>query len=123
MDIKDNFSIFNLFLDKHVKIYTSEGNFRIRVLTIREFCLDETYNAMYHMWTLPSSKLEKTLPIKTETSLKLVHNLLFQLGMYKEYSGIVEKTREALEFFIPNIEIDYADKQLIVDDIIITEEI
>ena len=49
MEIRDNFNIFNLFLDKHVKIYVDNKFFRIRVLTIREFCVEETYNAMYHM--------------------------------------------------------------------------
>ena len=49
MEIRDSFNIFNLFLDKHVKIYVDNKFFRVRVLTIREFCMEETYNAMYHM--------------------------------------------------------------------------
>ena len=123
MEIRDNFNIFNLFLDKHVKIYVDNKFFRVRVLTIREFCVEETYNAIYHMWTLPSSQIEKTLPILTRTSFELVYNILFQMGIYKEFSGITTSMVNALEFFLPELEIDYQNKQLIVDNIIITEDI
>lgn len=123
MEIKDNFSIFNLFLDKHVKIYIDKNFFRVRVLTIREFCIEDTYNAMYHMWTLPTSQIEKILPIPTKTSFELVCNILFQMGIYKEFSGITASTVEALKFFLPELEINYSNKQLIVDNITITEDI
>ena len=123
MEIRDNFNIFNLFLDKHVKIYVDNKFFRVRVLTIREFCVEETYNAMYHMWTLPSSQIEKILPISTKTSFELVHNILFQMGIYKEFSSIATTMVDALEFFLPELKIDYQNKQLIVDNITITEDI
>lgn len=123
MEIRDSFNIFNLFLDKHVKIYVDNKFFRVRVLTIREFCMEETYNAMYHMWTLPSSKIEKILPISTKTSFELVHNIIFQMGIYKEFSSITTSMMSALEFFLPELEIDYQNKQLIVDNIIITQDI
>ena len=123
MEIKDNFSLFNLFLDKRVKIFVDKKSFYVRVLTIREFCLEEKLNAAYHMLTLSSDQLDKTLPIKIDSSFELVNNLIFQFGMYKEYASIMEYLQEAIRFFIPNIEIDYKNKQLIVDDIIITEEI
>jgi hypothetical protein len=55
--------------------------------------------------------------------LDLVYNILFNLGIYKEYEEIVLSFKEALMFFIPNIKFNYKEKILIVDDIIITEEI
>jgi hypothetical protein len=67
--------------------------------------------------------LEKTLPIKTTTSFELLNNIIFQLGMYREYSNILKSFNNVLKFFIPGIEIDYQNKKLIVDGIIITEEI
>lgn len=123
MEIKDNFSLFNLFLDKRVKIFVDKKSFYVRVLTIREFCLDEELNASYHILTLPLDELEKILPIQINNSFDLIINLFFQFGIYKEYSSMLEGLHKALKFFIPNIEIDYKNKQFIVDNIIITEEI
>ena len=45
------------------------------------------------------------------------------MGIYKEFSGITTSMVNALEFFLPELEIDYQNKQLIVDNIIITEDI
>ena len=123
MEIKDNFNLFNLFLDKKVKISIDKKSFYVRVPTVREFCMEEEINSMFHMWTLSSEQLEKTLPIKTTTSFELLNNIIFQLGMYREYSNILKNFNNALKFFIPGIEIDYQNKKLIVDGIIITEEI
>lgn len=58
-----------------------------------------------------------------ETSLIFVKTIIFQLGMYKEYSTLCESFKNVLSVFIPNISIDYISKELIIDDIIITEEI
>ena len=123
MVIRDNFNIFNLFLDKKVKIYIDEKTLYVRVPTIREFSSIDQINAVYHMWILPSDKLETIIPIKSNNSLEFVKNVLFQLGMYKEFSNIANLFKISLNFYIPNIEIDYKNKQLIVDDITITEEI
>ena len=49
--------------------------------------------------------------------------MFFQFGMYKEYSGIVDNFQHALEFFIPNIEIDYKNKELTIGNITITNDI
>lgn len=123
MEIKDNFSIFNLFLDKKVKIYINQQSFYVKVPTIKEFSLNDKINATYHMWILDTDQMEKVLPLKVENPLDFVEKILFQFGMYKEYSTITETFKEVLQFFIPNIVIDYKKKQLIVDDIIITNEV
>lgn len=123
MEIKDNFGIFNLFLNKNVKIYVDQKHFLVRVPTIREFMENESINAIYHMWILPEDKIAKMLPINCEGSFDLINNILFFLGMYKEYEQIRNSFKQSLQFFIPNIEIDYKNKKLIVDDITITREI
>lgn len=45
------------------------------------------------------------------------------MGIYKEFSSIATTMVDALEFFLPELEIDYQNKQLIVDNITITEDI
>ena len=49
MEIKDNFNIFNLFLNKKVKIVVDGHSFFIRVPTIKEITENETINAIYHI--------------------------------------------------------------------------
>lgn len=49
MEIKDNFNIFNLFLDKKVKIFVDQEVFQIKLPTIREFTQMDKINAAYHI--------------------------------------------------------------------------
>ena len=121
MEFKDNFSIFNLFLDKKVKITVDQKSFYIRVPTIKEFSLNEAINSTYHMWTMSTDKMEQIIHCKS--SFEFVNNILFQLGIYKEYNSALKNFKEGLYFFIPDIKIDYKNKKLIVDDITITEEV
>ena len=123
MEIKDNFNIFNLFLDKKVKIFVDQEVFQVKLPTIREFIQMDKINATYHIWILSTDKMKSIIPIPCEDSFDLVNNILFKLGIYKEYSSIINSFKEALEFFIPNIIIDYKNKKLIVDNITITSEI
>ena len=121
MEFKDSFSIFNLFLDKKVKITVDQKSFYIRVPTIKEFSLNEAINSTYHMWTMSTDKMEQIIHCKS--SFEFVNNILFQLGIYKEYNSALKSFKEGLYFFIPDIEIDYKNKKLIVDDITITQEV
>ena len=123
MEIKDSFNLFNLFLDKHVKIFTGQKYFLVRVPTIREFSTDDTVNSVYHILTASSGNMQKLLPVEIESSYDFIKTVLFQMAIYKEYSNITQVIKDGLLFFIPKLEIDYKNKELIVDDIIITEEI
>ena len=123
MEIKDNFSLFNLFLDKNVKIYVDKKPFFIRVPTIKEFSTNDEINSTYHMWIMSIEHLEKLISLPIKSSYDFINIIVFQLGVYKEYSEVVNTMKNTLKFFIPKIEIDYKNKQLIVDGIIITEEI
>ena len=123
MEIRDNFNLFNLFLEKKVKIFVDKTSFYVRVPTIKEFSLQETINGIYHVWNLPTDKLKEIIPLPCENSLDLTKAILFQLGIYKEYSSISDNIKEGLNFFIPGVEIDYKNKELIIEDITITEQI
>ena len=123
MEIKDNFSIFNLFLDKKVKIFTDSGSFYVKIPTIKELSLDETLNSSYHIWTQPVDKMKKMLPMDFKDSFEFLNIILFQLGIYQEYNTVASNFKKTLSEIVPNIEIDYKNKQLIVNDITITSEI
>lgn len=123
MVIKDNFSIFNLFLDKNVKIFIDKQSFRVHLPTIREFSTHDKINAVYHMWTMPSEKIKASNPFHREGSFAFVHDIIFNVGQYKEYSEVAKNFKEMLEFFVPGVVLDYQNKKIIVDSITITEEI
>jgi hypothetical protein len=123
MIIKDNFNLFNLFLSKEVKVIVDHNFFHVHVPAVKDFTLNEDINAIYHVWTLPIAQMQKVLPVPCDTAFQFIHLILFQFGIYKEYAVLLKKIKEALVFFVPDIEIDYENKQLIVNDIIITEDI
>ena len=49
MELKDNFNILNLFLDKKVKIFVDQKVIQVRGPTIREFIQMDKINATYHI--------------------------------------------------------------------------
>ena len=123
MKIEDNFSLFNLFLDKHVKITVDGDSFKVRVPTIKELSLNDQLNAAYHLWILPQKKLKTIAVVPFNSSFEFLNGIIFHLGIYKEYSEVAKNFREALEFFIPGVEIDFSNKQITIEGITMTEEV
>ena len=123
MTITDNFNLFNLFLDKRVKISVDKKHFYVRVPTIKEFCVEEKINAVYHVWNLPVEQMKKFTILPCTSSYELTRTILFELGAYKEYKEILASFKEALYFILPDLNIDMDNKELITNSIIITQEI
>ena len=123
MEFKDNFGIFNLFLDKKVKVYADQKTFFVKVPTIREFNSLDYINSAYHLWNLPVSKMKQVIARECKEPLDFITNVIFYLGIYKEYEAVVKSFKSALEFYLPDLEIDYKNKQLIVGSTIITNEV
>ena len=123
MTIRDNFGIFNLFLDKKVKIFVDNKSFMMKVPTIKEFCLDEKFNAVYHIVNLPSDKMRKFTVIPCETSFELLNTIVFNLGRFKEYKDVLESFKYFLSLILPNIVIDFENKNFTINNIIMTSEI
>ena len=122
--IKDNFSILNLFLDKTVKIIINDNkSFNVVVPTIKEFSLNEVVNINYHIWTQSTKEISKKFGSDVTSSFKLINMVLFHLGIYQEYSMVKESFKSGLKYFLPDLQIDYAHKQIIIGDVILTEEI
>lgn len=123
MTLKDNYNLFNLFFNKHVKIYVDQKYFHLRLPSIKDFNFNEILNSTYHIWTSPIEKLQTMMPVLCENSFDFVLHTLFQMGIYKEYTSITQNFINTLNFLIPEIKIDYKNKNLMVNDIIITNEI
>jgi hypothetical protein len=121
---QDNFSLFNLFLDKNVNLYIDNKTIKVRVPTIRELQLNDNINATYHIMTASGEKLKKmSAGVDIKDSLDYVKMLVFQFGAFKEYSKLVSNLRSGLCFFLPGFKTNFQTKELIVGDITITQEI
>ena len=49
MQLRDDFNLFKLYLDKNVKIYVDNSPFKVKVPTIRDFYTNDEMNAIYHL--------------------------------------------------------------------------
>ena len=107
MAFQNNFSIFNLFLDKKVTIYTDDIKFDVQVPTIKDLMKNNAIGTTYSLITSSAKKIQKLIPIKVENSFELIHNIFFVFGMYKEFNIIFKQLVEGVKFFIPNINIDF----------------
>ena len=122
MNIKDDYNLFKLFLEKTITIYVDNTYFQIKVPTIKDLYLNSTINATYHLITLGESEREKIIP-NLKDSFAFIEAIVFQLGMYKEYSKLAQTIVSGLRELLPGVEIDYANKQFVIEDLIITDEI
>lgn len=122
MNIKDDYNLFKLFLEKTITIYVDNTYFKIKAPTIKDLYLNSTINATYHLITLSTTEMEKIIP-NSKDSFAFIETIIFQLGMYKEYSKLAQTIVGGLRELLPGVEIDYVNKQFIIEDLIITNEI
>ena len=122
MEIRDDFNLFKLFLEKTINIYVDGTSFKIKVPTIKNLYLNNTTNATYHLITLGDSERKKLIQ-NVESSFEFVNTIVFQLGIYKEYSTLAQTIIGGLKELLPGVEIDYTNKQFTIEDLIITDEI
>ena len=122
MEIRDDFNLFKLFLEKNINIHVDGSVFKIKVPTIKNLYLNNTINATYHLITLGDSERKKLIQ-NVESSFEFVSTIVFQLGIYKEYSTLAQTIVGGLKELLPGIEIDYTNKQFTIEDLIITDEI
>ena len=61
MNINSDYSITKLFVTKEVWITVDSKDFILKVKTLKDFYTDRDWNAAYHIWTSPVSKLNTSL--------------------------------------------------------------
>ena len=123
MRIQDNFDLIRLFINKFITISVDNQDFNLRVPTISDLLLNKELSISYNLWTASLEKLQKDSGLKCDSSLEFVLKILFELNIYKEFENLSRFFETALQFFIPDVTIDYVKKHLIVNEIIITDEV
>ena len=124
MNITTNYSITQLFASKDIDFYLNgQYGFFVRVPTTRQLLTDRKFNRGYLFLTSNIDNLNKLFLIKLKDVFAAVKLCLFNLIQYKEYKELIQDISYTLRSLIPDLKIDTNQKQLKVNDVIITEEI
>ena len=124
MNITTNYSITQLFASKDIDFYLDgQYGFFIRVPTTKQLLTDRKFNRGYLFITSSIDNLNKLFFIKLKDVFTAVKLCLFNLIQYKEYKELIQDISYTLRSLIPDLKIDTNQKQLKVNDVIITEEI
>lgn len=124
MNITTNYSITQLFATKDIDVYLDgQYGFFIRVPTTKLLLTDRKFNRGYLFITSSIDNLNKLFLVKIKNVFTAVKLCLFNLIQYKEYKDLIQDISYTLRTLIPDLKIDTNQKQLKVNDVIITEEI
>lgn len=124
MNITTNYSITQLFASKDIDFYLNgQYGFFVRVPTTKQLLTDRKFNKGYLFITSNIDNLNKLFLVKLKNVFTAVKLCLFNLIQYKEYKELIQDISYTLKVLIPDLKIDTNQKQLKVNDVIITEEI
>ena len=124
MKIQSNYSISRLFIDKQITFYIEDKtSFIMKVKTIYDFFHDDEWNIAYHFLIQPVSFYQKQLNPQIDSSFAALKILVFDLGMYKQFSKTTEYIRNTLNDLFPQMTFNFLDKEILINNLIITEEI
>lgn len=124
MKIQSNYSISRLFIDKQITFYIeNSGSFIMKVKTIYDFFHDDEWNIAYHFLVQSVSFYQKQLNPQIDSSFAALKMLVFDLGMYKQFSKTTEYIRNTLNDLFPQMTFNFLDKEILINNLTITEEI
>lgn len=123
MTIKDNYSLSRLFITKDINIFVDDKMFSLKLKTLKDFYIDNTWNSIYHIWTGSITSTQKMFVVPIKSHWDKITTVLFNLGQYDKYREIYNTFIRYIKELIPGIEIQISQKLLTVNGITITEEI
>lgn len=123
MTIKDNYSLSRLFITKDINIFVDDKMFSLKLKTLKDFYIDNTWNSIYHIWTGSITSTQKMFVVPIKSHWDKITTVLFNLGQYDKYREIYDTFIRYIKELIPGIEIQISQKVLTVNGITITEEI
>ena len=123
MTIKDNYSLSRLFITKDINIFVDDKMFSLKLKTLKDFYIDNTWNSIYHIWKGSITSTQKMFVVPIKSHWDKITTVLFNLGQYDKYREIYDTFIRYIKELIPGIEIQISQKLLTVNGITITEEI
>ena len=123
MEITSDYSLTKLFITKEVKIFIDKKfAFTIKLKTIRDFYLDQDWNAFYNIISMSDESFSKTIGLKeTKRSWDLISFFLNELGMYDRFRSINDIFQKEINDLFDNVE--WKRPQLLINGISMTNEI
>lgn len=126
MEITSNYSILNLFVkdNKEVKVFIGNQIIVLHLKSLKEFFSNDEWTTCYTVICRDDYR-KKLLPTQYQSpdSLTEIKNIIFEFGMYKQYTKIVTLLREQLSTLIQDLSFDFKQKELIANNVIITSDI
>lgn len=125
MQIKDNFSITQLFLNKTVNVYIDNKQaFTLTAQPVKAFYEDNNWNAAYHIFSMNLKMWSELIPnVNITETWDYITAVLFQLSQFQQYKAIGDTIEHGLSCICPKCEINWHDKLVKFNDTIITPEI
>lgn len=113
MKLTDNFSVFNLFLDRSITIIVDDRySFNIIPPSLKELKTNLDVSRAYYLWR-STDQQRKILP-KAASGFVFLYAVIFTFGMYQEVKTLRTSLIKALETIIPGIKIDGVKKVFIL---------
>lgn len=107
-NIDSSYNLTKLFVTKDILIFNKEEqwSFIVKPKTVRDFFVDDNWNATYNLLTMSIKEVNKQIKINFSSSFEFVNVLIFQLGAFKEYMEMAKHFKNYLTQLIPSIDID-----------------
>lgn len=124
MIIENNYSVTQLFAKKELIITIDKLHvIHLIVPTLRDFYDDVQWNNVFFLWSGPIKEVQKYYYKKVETPLEMITLIVFDAAQYREYAALSAQYKVYLQKWIPDIEFDYQEQSLKVNNLTITNEI
>ncbi len=126
MRITDNLDLMSLFFSKEVLLFLEDNN-RTKELKLVAPTAKDLYNTNYilafNKWFAPLEEINKMTSQNFQSNYEVIKFIIFDLGKYIEYDLIYKSFLKTIDYIFPDSQIDYANKNIQVQGITITEEI
>lgn len=123
MVFTNNFSVTKLFMSKDVTVYADGDSFIVRTHSVKDFYEDPELNSVFHLWTTSLTNIQKLYFTPVADSFDALKTMIFDYGKYDKYRDIANKMRNILPQFLPQIVINMAHHEFVVNGLTITSEI
>lgn len=123
MDIKNNYSLTQLFATKDITIWVDGKSFLMHLPTLRDLYKDTRWNNIFFLWTRTPKEAQKYYYQPINSSYDIIQLIIFDAVQYQEYIELCKSFQKYIEKLFDNVEYDYQQKLLVINGITITTEI
>lgn len=126
MEIKSDYSISKLFVNKTISIFVEGKIIKLKLRTLRDFYEDRDWNTFYHIISMSETSLAKTLKMqedtfKDKTQYDIIKFLIFDLGQFIQFKKIYTIFLDQFNKLFDKFE--FKQREFVIDDVTIDSDI